>query len=93
MLSKRYTINVLFAIQKSYFIPLRQYADGRTTSSIYCRHVKEGKLRHDDFQFSIVKQLDELCKELNSYYNRSRLLSVLNSQSVPRGIYLYGSVG
>lgn len=76
MLSKGCAINILFAIQKSHFIPLRQYADGQITSSMYCRLVKEGKIRHDDFQFSIVRQLDELCKELHSYYNRSRLLSV-----------------
>uniref|UniRef100_A0A095A8M9 Lactation elevated protein 1 n=1 Tax=Schistosoma haematobium TaxID=6185 RepID=A0A095A8M9_SCHHA len=93
MLSKGCAINILFAIQKSHFIPLRQYADGQITSSMYCRLVKEGKIRHDDFQFSIVRQLDVLCKELHSYYNRSRLLSVISSQSAPRGIYLYGSVG
>ncbi|CAH8629835.1 unnamed protein product [Schistosoma margrebowiei] len=93
MLSKVCATNILFAIQKSHFIPLRQYADGQITSSMYCRLVKEGKIRHDDFQFSIVRQLDGLCKELHSYYNRSRLLSVINSRSAPRGIYLYGSVG
>ncbi|VDP33605.1 unnamed protein product [Schistosoma mattheei] len=60
MLSKGCAINILFAIQKSHFINLRQYADGQITSSMYCRLVKEGKIRHDDFQFSIVKQLDEL---------------------------------
>ncbi|KAK4474394.1 hypothetical protein MN116_000702 [Schistosoma mekongi] len=91
MLSKGYTTNILLAVRKSCILSTRTIV-GQTPSSMYCRLVSEGKLKHDNFQFSIVKQLDELYEELKSY-NSSRILSTFYRKTVPKGIYLHGSVG
>ncbi|KAH8862658.1 AFG1-like ATPase [Schistosoma japonicum] len=92
MLSRGYTTNILFAVREGCILSLRRTTVGQTPSSMYRRLVSEGKLKHDNFQFSVVEQLDGLCEELKSY-NSSRILSAFYGKTVPKGIYLYGSVG
>nr|CAH8871776.1 unnamed protein product [Trichobilharzia regenti] len=93
MFIRAHGVRVFFYSQKYYLLPLRRNTVGKIPSDIYANLVKENKLKSDDFQLSVVKRLDDLCKQLNGLHKRTRILSIFQDKKIPKGIYLYGPVG
>ncbi|CAH8607143.1 unnamed protein product [Heterobilharzia americana] len=90
---KYFSTRLVFGTRNSSLLPLRKITGGINPSSLYDRLVREGKIKSDNFQLSVVRQIDSLCKDLNEAKNNNWMHTFFHGKKAHKGLYLYGPVG